>query len=118
MTWKDEFADKAGAALDHELVTNVREEFEFNMSNCGVDIAEGLPAYGLEKVMRTVAIVASARALGIDPDALRLTREEANAEILARAAAFGDRAIFIDPTTTTAADAADEIRRRLDADQA
>lgn len=87
MSWKGDFADKATEALNHELVTTVKSEFVFNMEPLA-DLSQGLPAYGLEKVMRTVAIVSAAYALGIDPDSLRLTKEEADEAVIAKARAF------------------------------
>lgn len=71
--WKQEFADEAEKALQHPLVENVMEEFAGNMRFK----LEGLPEYGLRKVAAVAAQVARAQALGIDPDTLRLTPEEA-----------------------------------------
>lgn len=87
MSWKDEFAEEAVKALDHPLVTGNVEEFTFNMARF-VDLSSGLPKYGLNKLMRYVAIVTRAQTMGIDPDALRLSRDEADDVILAKLEAF------------------------------
>jgi hypothetical protein len=70
-------------ALDHELVRGVMAEFADNM---GFKL-EGLPGYGMLKVAVYVAQVARAQALGFDPDLLRVSDEEAEAEQLALARA-------------------------------
>jgi len=79
---KERFADEASKALDHETVQNVMKEYADNMNF----VLEGLPAYGLQKVAHYAALVARAQALGIDPDELRYSRDEANSALLETAA--------------------------------
>lgn len=75
--WKGEHVRLADEALAHPLVVRVMDEFAGNM---GFKL-EGLPAYGLAKVAHYAAMVGTALALRIDPNALRTTpvedREEA-----------------------------------------
>jgi hypothetical protein len=80
--WKQQHANEAEKALDHALVKNVIEE---QMQNLGTDNA--LVRYGLTKIAMYAASVARAQALGIDPDELRHTPEEARASLQARARA-------------------------------
>ncbi len=77
---KQAFADEAEKALDHALVRSVIREFADNM---GFEL-EGLPKYGIMKVAMYVATVARAQALGIDPDELRQTPQEATAATIDR----------------------------------
>lgn len=79
--WRQHHANEAEKACEHELVQNVLTEFARNM---GFE-RDGLPEYGLTKIVATVAQVARAQALGFDPDLLRLSADEADAELLALA---------------------------------
>jgi hypothetical protein len=79
--WKREHANQAEQALHHDLVQNALSEFADNMGFK----REGLPEYGLTKIVSYAAQVARAHALGFDPDLLRLTDEEADAQALAKA---------------------------------
>jgi hypothetical protein len=79
---KQQFANEAEKALDHEAVQHAIQEFADNMGF----VLEGLPAYGLNKVAHYAAMVARAQALGIDPDELRYTPEEANGALMEKAA--------------------------------
>ncbi|MFP7833113.1 hypothetical protein [Marisediminicola sp. LYQ134] len=81
--WKDHHANEAAKALDHPLVEDVINELAENL---GVDPEKGLPAYGMRKVALYAAQVARAQTLGIDPEALRMTPDEANSHMLALAA--------------------------------
>jgi len=84
--WKQDFANDAEKAFDHPIVKETLDEFIDNMRhNRGVDLSKGLPSVGLNKVKMAVALVARAQALGIDPDLLRLSNDEASAEIIAMA---------------------------------
>jgi hypothetical protein len=84
--WKQDFANDAEEALFHALVKEIRDEFVDNIKrNYGIDLSQGLPSVGLNKTMMAVALVARAQALGVDPDLLRLSSEEASAEIIAMA---------------------------------
>lgn len=92
---KRAFANEAERVLDHPLVREVMQEFALNM---GFTL-DGFPRYGLSKVAKYAATVARAQALGIDPDALRCTPSEANAEILRKAeivAAAGKPVIVVE----------------------
>lgn len=71
--WKQQHADAANAAIEHPLVMAALQEY---LENLGLDDS-GLPAYGIRKVAAYAAQVARAQALGIDPEQLRLTPEEA-----------------------------------------
>lgn len=71
--WKQELADEAEKALQHPFVVDAMQEFADNMRFK----LDGLPSYGLHKVAGLAAQVARAQALGIDPDTLRLTPQEA-----------------------------------------
>lgn len=82
--WKQRHADESCKALEHPLVVEVMKEFADNM---GFKL-EGLPRYGLKKVAMYAAQVARAQALGIDPDDLRSTPEEAEAQMLRKARLF------------------------------
>lgn len=79
--WKRDHANASEAAIRHPMVLEVMQEFADNM---GFKF-EGLPRYGLMKIASYVAQIARAQALGFDPDLLRLSDEEANAQLLATA---------------------------------
>jgi hypothetical protein len=81
--WKRHHANEAEKAHEQPLVQSAVEEFIDNMKrNHGVDPSEGLPSYGLHKVLATAMIVARAEALGFDPELLRLSRTEATEQQL------------------------------------
>lgn len=67
-------ADEAFKALDHPIVNDCAEELCFNLRIK----YEGLPRYGIRKLMQYAAIVARCHALGIDPEEMRMTNEEAD----------------------------------------
>lgn len=71
--WKTQHADESSKALKHPLVSEVIAELLFNLGENDT----GLPAYSIRKVAMYAAQVARAQALGIDPDTLRSTDEEA-----------------------------------------
>jgi len=98
---KDAFADEAYKALDHPLVERVIDELCGNLRVSN----RGLPRYGIRKVAHYAAIVARAHALGIDPDTLRATDDEADeaAARLVRAAIESGKPVFV--VTTEADDA-------------
>jgi hypothetical protein len=77
--WKREHAEDSHTASEHELVERVLSEFAENMGFR----REGLPEYGLQKIVETVAQVVRARTLGFDPDLLRLNAEEADEQTMA-----------------------------------
>lgn len=72
--WKTQHANESYKALEHDMVQGAMEEFALNM---GFELT-GLPKYGLEKIALIAAQVSRAYALGINPDDLRMTVEEAN----------------------------------------
>jgi len=72
--WKSAHANEAEGFADHKLVEDVLDEFAKNMGFK----REGLPAYGLMKIVSYVAQVVLARARGFEPDLLSLTEDEAN----------------------------------------
>lgn len=80
--WKQEHARVSELAVEHPIVQRAVREFADNMGIAPV----GLPWYGLHKVALYAAQVARALALGIDPETLRTTPEEADA-VQARIAA-------------------------------
>ncbi len=95
--WKQEITDNATKAVEHDLVQSVCRELADNL---GVPF-DGLPRYGIEKVAIYAASVAVTQTLGIDPDLLRLTPEEANSALLQQAAeavAAGIPTFMVDPT--------------------
>lgn len=101
--WRQDHANEAEKALDHELVTNVIEEFADNM---GFKL-EGLPKYGIYKVAMYVASVTRAQTLGFDPDLLRMSDEECEAEMLRKArsaVAAGKPVLRIDEAGVTRLD--------------
>jgi hypothetical protein len=71
--WKEHHANEAEKALDQDLVQRVLTEFAGNM---GFE-RDGLPEYGLVKIVLTVAQVARAEALGFDPQAWQDTVRKA-----------------------------------------
>jgi hypothetical protein len=76
--WKRTHANEAEKAWENEMVQNVLTEFAGNMGFK----REGLPEYGLSKIVSYVAQVARAEALGFDPMLLRLTPQEADQSLL------------------------------------
>ncbi len=80
--WKQTYADAADATLAHPIVDRCMAELRMNL---GVS-DDGLPAYGIAKVAAYAAQVARAQALGVDPELLRVTSEEANSLTLELAA--------------------------------
>ena len=66
------------SASDYEMVQDALIEFAGNMGFK----REGLPEYGLSKIVSYVAQVARAEALGFDPELLRVNAAEANAALL------------------------------------
>lgn len=81
---KQAFADEAEKALSHRMIEGVVDEALFNH---GGD-KSSLLYYSLMKVAMYTASVARAQALGIDPDELRSTPDEANEHMLRRARSF------------------------------
>lgn len=79
-----QIANEAEKAWDTELVQEVLTEFAANMGFK----REGLPEYGLMKIVNYVAQVAHAQARGIDPELLKMPPEEAKAQIMDRARAI------------------------------
>ncbi len=79
--WKQVHADKADEAVAHALVQGVIQE---QLENLGREDS-ALSRYGLAKIATYAAQVARAQALGFDPELLRLSPDEADAEGLARA---------------------------------
>ncbi len=80
--WKQTIADRAATVIAHDLVQDVCRE---QADNFRIPYS-GLHQYGLEKIAIYAATVAIAQSLGINPDLLRLTPEEANAELMRAAA--------------------------------
>lgn len=95
---KSKFALVAGKAIEHPLVQAVMTEYARNM---GFDPKTGLPAYGMMKVAMYAAQVARAQALGLDPELLRTTTDEAAEAQLERARSSVAAGI---PTIITSAD--------------
>lgn len=87
--WKNHHRKEAEKVLESSLVTEVMEEFAGNM---GFKL-EGLPGYGMKKIVSYVAQVARAQALGFDPNLLRLSDEEADEQILRVAKIASERGI-------------------------
>lgn len=101
--WKKIHADEAEKVWRHKLVQDVLDEFAGNMGFK----REGLPEYGLMKIVNYVAQCARADALGFDPELLRHTPEEAEAAILDRARRMvlaGKPVLRVDETGTTRLD--------------
>lgn len=92
---QDAVVARANTVIAHELVVDVMAELRGNLGVAD----QGLPAYGISKVAHYTAMVAIAQTLGIDPDLLRLTNEQANSELLriaAEAVALGIPVMQID----------------------
>lgn len=83
--WKKKLSEDAGQALNHDLVVGVVDEQIANIAQFGSP-PTNLLRHGLLKIALYAAQVARAQALGIDPDLLRLSAEEANSETLRLAA--------------------------------
>lgn len=101
--WKREHATASEVAAEHDLVEAVLSEFADNMAFR----REGLPEYGLKKIVSTVAQVVRARTLGFDPDLLRLTADEADAQMLQKArmaVALGKPVLRVDSEGVTRLD--------------
>jgi len=98
--WKQHHADEAEKALDNEMVQNVLTEFAGNM---GFE-RDGLPEFGLMKIVSYVAQVARAEALGFDPYLLRMTDEEADEQglKLAKIAAEAGKPVWVIETGDSA----------------
>ena len=71
--WKQHHADEAEKVLENGMVQDVLSEFAQNMGFK----REGLPEYGLVKIVSYVAQAARAEALGFDPEPLRFSNDEA-----------------------------------------
>jgi hypothetical protein len=91
--WKQHHANESEKALDQDLVQSTLSEFASNMGFK----REGLPEYGLAKIVSVVAQVARAEALGFDPELLRLSSSEAAEQQLrlAQIAAKTGKPIFV-----------------------
>lgn len=76
--WKQHHADEAEKAWENEMVQNALTEFAGNMGFK----REGLPEFGLSKIVSYVAQVARAEALGFDPYLLRMSDAEIDASML------------------------------------
>lgn len=76
--WKKHHADEAEKALETKLVEDAIQTLMDNLHTESPLIRAGI---GL--VASTAAQVARAQALGFDPELLRLSSEEANAEVMA-----------------------------------
>lgn len=79
--WKQVHANEAEKALGTKLVKDVIAEQLDNLGRTGDALAE----YGLAKIAMYAASVARAQALGFDPELLRLSADEANEALLAKA---------------------------------
>ena len=78
---RQQFANEAEKALSHPLVVRVIDEQLMNLNAT----RGGLVYYGLSKIAMYAATVARAQALGIDPDALRMTPDEQADAMVAQA---------------------------------
>jgi len=79
--WRRVHANGAEKAIRHPLVAYVMDELADNLGVKG----QALPGYGIAKVANYAAQVARAQALGFDPELLRMSDEEADAQGLALA---------------------------------
>lgn len=82
--WKHEHAKEADKLTKHGIIESVLTEFAHNMHF----ERDGLPEYGLQKIVSYVAQVVLAAAKGINPDMLCLSPEEAKTELIKWATAF------------------------------
>lgn len=91
--WKQDHANTAEEFAQHEIIEDVLTEFAYNMGFK----REGLPEYGLKKIVYTVAQIVLARARGIDIEALRMSDEEVlqYQARLAKAFLEADKPVFI-----------------------
>lgn len=76
--WKQHHANEAEKVRENEMIQDVLTEFAGNMGFK----REGLPEYGLCKIVSYVAQVARAEALGFDPALLRMSAEECDESML------------------------------------
>lgn len=74
MSWKKDFANESEKAYLHPIAQDVIQEF---LGNIGKSDADAVVRYGIRKVCGYVAQIARAQALGLDPEVLRLSDEEA-----------------------------------------
>ena len=72
--WKQLHANESEKAIQHPVVQDAIDELLFNLGRK----RDSLPHYGISKVASYAAQVARAQALGIDPDLLRQTDDEAD----------------------------------------
>lgn len=72
--WKKAHANEAEKFAKHELIDSVLTEFAENMNFK----REGLPEYGLQKIVTYVAQIVLARARGFEPELLKMSDEEFN----------------------------------------
>lgn len=72
MGWKQDFANEAEKAYLHPIAQDVIDEFLGNIGR-----SDAIVRYGIGKVCGYVAQIARAQALGLDPEVLRLSDEEA-----------------------------------------
>lgn len=77
--WKQQFAEDAEQAILHDITQQTIDEL---LTNLGVT-RESLVHYGILKVCNVAAQIARAHALGIDPETLIMTPDEA-ADVMAR----------------------------------
>lgn len=82
---KRAFANEAEKAVEHHLVHECINELMLNLQS-----TSGLVRFGIVKVAQYAATVARAQALGIDPESLRMTREEATESAMGLARSFAD----------------------------
>ena len=78
--WKRKHANDAEKALDHEIVKRALEEFEDNLRHNPAVAAKAFDSalfrYGFRKCLSYAVSVARAEALGVEPEALRMSPEE------------------------------------------
>lgn len=76
--WKQKHASDCDAAVGHDLVKKVIDEFLMNIRATD----DALVRYGCTKIATYAAQVARAQALGFDPNLLRLDPAAANEELM------------------------------------
>jgi hypothetical protein len=96
--WKQDHANASEHAFRHPLVESVIEEYLDNLyHNFAVPRGDAFVRYGLKKCMGTMAQVARAEALNIDPDLLRVDADAISDHMLAiiEAAESAGKPIFV-----------------------
>lgn len=84
--WKQQFANEVDKAIAHPITQEAIDELLFNLRSS----RNRMEYYGLLKICNVVGHIARAQALGIDPETLRMTDDEASEVVRDRIRAVAD----------------------------